>query len=551
MNDTQEQDIPVARTEVPRGLSLVWLIPLVALLAGGWLVYKSISEKGPQVTIIFDQAEGLEAGKTRLKYKEVDVGKVKKITLTDDLESVVVTAELSKAVGYHLNENTRFWIVSPRISHTGISGLSTLISGIYIAMDPADGAGSPREFKGLEAPPEIDSDTEGRQFTLRAKTLGSLDIGAPVYYRQIEVGEVTQFELEDNGTSVRISIFVEEPYQDLVHTNSRFWNASGFNVNFDTHGISANLESLTALLAGGIAFDTPLNLHTGAIAPPASVFPLYEDIDNIDDQPYQRVDFYVMHFDSSVRGLNKGAPVEFRGIKVGEVMDINLQMDHESLDVKIPVIVGLHPERIRVNGDAGSTDEVMQTLVERGLRAQLKSGNLLSGQLYIDLEFRDNVPNAEILAEGPYRVFPTIPPTLEKITRNVSDLLDKFGNMPIAEMTNDLRDTIKSLKNMFAGNSGNIDLENIPAILKNIREISEKLNQNMDPLTDQLQSSLSQLESTLASTETVISEESPLYYDIRQLIEEVSSAARSFETLTDYLERHPNALLMGKPENEP
>ncbi|HGG58342.1 MAG TPA: MCE family protein, partial [Gammaproteobacteria bacterium] len=243
-------DLPEARVATRQGISLVWLIPLVAAIAGGWLVYKALSEKGPRISVEFSHAEGIEAGKTRVKYKDVVVGKVKKVGLNADLSKVIVDIEMARFMEDHLNENTRFWIVRPRITSSGVSGLSTLISGIHIAMDPGRGDSWQRHFVGLDRAPEIDSSSRGKRFLLRASTLGSLDIGSPVYYRQIQVGEVTRYSLADDGKSVEVQIFIHQPYARLVHSNSRFWNASGFNVKLDTDGIKADLESMTALLSG-------------------------------------------------------------------------------------------------------------------------------------------------------------------------------------------------------------------------------------------------------------------------------------------------------------
>jgi paraquat-inducible protein B len=406
-------------------------------------------------------------------------------------------------------------------------------------------------YTGRDEPVPVQSDAEGKPYVLTADSLGSLDIGSGVYYRQIQVGEVTGYHLDANGRSVVINIFINAPYDALIRKNSRFWNASGFDLQLTADGVSARLQSLASLLTGGIAVDTPLNLEAGAPTEGGERFALMPDRKSIEDKPWSLTEYYVLYFDSSIRGLTVNAPVEFRGIKVGEVLDIDLQMDHRTLDVKIPVLIALHPDLITVTGEIGSTELVLETLVQRGLRAQLAPGNLLTGQLYVDLDFHDDVPEAMIVHEGPFRAFPTVPGALDKITRNITDLLDKAGEIPFVEMATDLRDTIHELKRMLASSESRQAMADLRALLANTNDLSRKLNRSVPELSQRVASTLAQLEKTLATADSTLSEDSPLVYDIRRLIDQLSSAVNSFEALTDYLERHPNALLYGKSLDTP
>jgi paraquat-inducible protein B len=551
MTDPSLDQLPEAITEEGSRFSLVWLIPILALVIGGWLVYKSYSEKGPTITISFSEAEGLEPGKTRVRYKNVDVGKVKRIELNEDLSHVEVTVELKKSIGSHLNENTQFWIVSPRINPRGISGLNTLISGIYIGMDPGEGGAALSHYNGRTEPLPIKSDAAGKPYVLTADSLGSLDIGSGIYYRQIQVGEVTGYHLDSNGRSVVINIFINAPYDQLIHENSRFWNASGFDLRLTSEGVSARLESLSALLTGGIGVDTPHNLEAGALTVGGERFALLPDHASIENKPYSLTEYYVLYFDSSIRGLHIGATVEFRGIQVGEVIDIDVQMDHRTLEVRIPVLIALHPDLITVSGDIGSPESVLETLVTRGLRAQLASGNLLTGQLFVDLDFLEEVPDAQITQSGPFRVFPTVPGAMEKLTRNATELLNKIGNVPLVEITNDLRDTIKALRGMIESPASKNAVTHLATLLDNTSSLAKKLDRAVPTLAKRIESSLTQAEKTLATADATLSEDSPLIYDIRLLIDQLSSAINSFEALTDYLERHPNALLYGKTIDTP
>ncbi len=237
-------DLPQAVVQSKKQISIVWLIPIVAILIGGWLAYKGLSEKGPMVTITFESAEGLEAGKTQVKYKDVNIGEVASIRFSEDLSRVLVTAELVKEATPFLTENTQFWVVRPRVTASGVSGLGTLFSGAYIGMDPGKEGNSARRFEGLEIPPVVTTGMPGRNFLLQANSLGSLDFGAPVYYRQIQVGQVIGYQLDASGRSLSIKIFVNAPHDKLVRNNTRFWNASGLDLKLDADGIKLNTQSL-------------------------------------------------------------------------------------------------------------------------------------------------------------------------------------------------------------------------------------------------------------------------------------------------------------------
>ena len=248
------ESLPQAVIQRKKQISIVWLVPIVAILIGGWLAYKGLTEKGPEVTISFKSAEGLEAGKTKLKYKDVEIGQVQTIRFDADLSKVLVTAELVKEAEPFLTKSTRFWVVCPRVTASGVSGLGTLFSGAYIGMDPGKEGPSTKKFEGLEEPPVVTRDMPGRNFLLRATTLGSLDIGSPVYYRQLQVGQVISYDLDKTAQSLLIKVFINAPQDELVYKNTRFWNASGFDLKLDAGGLKNNTQSLVSIMLGGIAF---------------------------------------------------------------------------------------------------------------------------------------------------------------------------------------------------------------------------------------------------------------------------------------------------------
>ncbi|MCB1777545.1 MAG: MCE family protein, partial [Candidatus Competibacteraceae bacterium] len=417
--------LPDAVLEQRSRFSLVWLIPLVALAIGAWLAYKTYSEQGPTITITFSTADGLEAGKTKLKYKNVEFGQVDHITLNEDLSQVVVTAKLVKGAERFLTETTRFWIERARVSAGQVSGLSTLFAGAYIAIDPVIEGRRADAFRGLETPPPITANTLGSRFTLRATELGSLDIGSPIYFRAIRVGQVTSYRLDDNGQGVEIKIFINAPHDRLVRADTRFWNASGLNVTLDASGVKIDTASVVSLMIGGVAFETPVSLETGQPVEPGAIFQLYPNRQSIKDGSYVRKSYWLLHFTSSVRGLTVGAPVEYRGIRIGQVIDIKLELDLDEVIARIPVLIEIESDRLRWIGNApdyGHEQEfkkfqkhLWDQLVAKGLRAQLKTGNLLTGALIVDLDVYPEAPARTINWGKSYPELPTVPTSLEEI----------------------------------------------------------------------------------------------------------------------------------------
>jgi paraquat-inducible protein B len=543
-NETEMQEIPQAVVHTRRQISIVWLVPIVAILIGGWLAYKGLSEKGPVVTISFESAEGLEAGKTKVKYKDVELGQVDTIRFNADLSRVLVTAELVKEAEPYLTDNTRFWVVRPRVTGSGVSGLGTLFSGAYIGMDPGTEGEPARDFKGLEIPPIVTTGKPGRDFLLRATTLGSLDVGSPVYYRQIQVGQVISHDLEEKGQSLKIKIFIDAPHHKLVKKNTRFWNASGFDLKLDASGLKLNTESLVSIMMGGIAFDTPTSLEAGGPAELDHVFRLYETRESIFERTYTEKLHYIMHFAGSIRGLAIGAPVEFRGIKIGQVVDIKAEFDHETLSPRITVLVETEPQRWEAIGEArGDQKKQIEMMVARGLRAQLKTGSMLTGQLYVDVDFHPDAPEAQLKFDGQYPEIPTIPAPLQIITARVNELLNKLETVPIEKIGKDLSDTLANVKNISESKELLGAVQALNETLQETRQLVQKLDSNVAPA---ISSTLDQARKTLVSVEGTLGQDSPMQHELRQAVKELGEAARAVRILTDYLERHPEALIYGK-----
>jgi paraquat-inducible protein B len=541
-------ELPEAQLVSRERLSLVWLLPILALLVGGWLAYKTLSEKGPRVTIELATASGLQANKTKVKYKDVDIGTVTDIDVTGDLTRVVVTAELRHGTEHFLTDQTRFWVERPRVTASRISGLETLLSGAYVAIDPVLGGKARRRFVGLADPPVITTDEPGTQFKLRSDSLGSLNLGSPVYYRHIQVGQVVGYELDEDGGAVTIDVFVASPHDRLVYTNTRFWNASGVDFQLGADGIRLDTESLMSVLIGGIGFDTPDTLETpGTAAPADRFFPLYASRSAAHERVYLDKQRYLLLFRGSVRGLSIGAPVLLRGIQIGQVLDIQLRFDLDNYDFFIPVLIEIEPDRIGMPGERSrilaEDPDVVDRLVAAGLRAQLKTGSLLTGQLYVELDFHKDAPQAELAKRGDYRVLPTLPTPLEAVTAQVSQILAKLEDFPIEQIGEDLSATMAGARAILDSAALKSSLVEMELTLRQLRSLGATLGDETAP---ELNATLREAQQALKDARTLIAPEAPLNAEAVRTMKELSAAARSIRVMADYLERHPEALIQGK-----
>lgn len=513
-------------------LSAVWAIPIVAALIGAWMTFKALTRNGPEVVISFLGAEGLEAGRTRIKYKDVDVGTVTAIRLQADRTRVLVKAQLTREATGLVSSNSRFWVVRARIGVSGVSGLGTLLSGAYIGMDPGQPGSAQRAFTGLETPPIVTTHQEGAVFTLRSERLGSLNIGSAVNFRQIRVGEVAGYDLDKDGKSVSISIFIHAPYHTLVSKDTRFWNTGGMDLTLDGSGVRLSSDSLVDMLLGGIAFENPVSLSAPEPAPGGFVFPLYPSHEKIYEKVYLTKQYFVMNFSESVRGLGRGAPVEFRGIRIGQVEDLKLEFHTEKLTGEIPVLIAIEPERLSVIGrESANMETILEKLVERGLRGQLKMGSLLTGSLFVDLDFYPKDPARTLQTRGRYREIPTIPTTMGAMMANLNHFLDKVQSLPLDELVTEFRSTIPALR----------------GALIQTQELAARLDKETVP---KVQATLDQARLTLGSLEKTLRADSPVQEDLRRSLDEFSKAARALKDLADTLERNPESIVWGKKKQK-
>ena len=535
MVDDTFASLPSVAVRKRRWPSPIWLLPLIALLIGLWLLYQNWYKTGPTIVVQFTNAEGIEPGKTEVRYKAVAVGKLKSLRVSDDLKYVDAEIILSRDMGKHLGSDARFWIVSPRITRSGISGLSTFFSGTYIGMSPGTNSDDQTYYMGEDRPPVIAPTEAGRRFYLLADSLGSIDIGAPIFYKQLQVGEVIDFKLLDKNAGVQLEVFIRDPYYELVRNNSRFWNASGAEFKFGANGATFRMESLTSLISGGIAFETPKAFDESPASPAQQTFVLYKNYDNTQEKQYAQRLYYVMHFQGNVRGLAVGNPVEFQGVPVGQVENIDIRLDKTSQQLKVPVLVSIQPQQFDESLTPNTADMAMRQLVDRGLRAKLDTSSLLTGQKVITLTMEKSPKSADIVKIGGYSEFPTISAALDDLPTMAADVMGS------------LQETLDGVKRIV--NSGKLDktIDSANSMLKEVEKAVKEAQKVIKQVDQEFNRSLQQLQGSLEQIDRLTARNSPTQYQLDEMMEEVTNAARSVRTLSETLERKPNSLLRGKP----
>ena len=511
----ESKSVPKKRTR----LSLVWFIPILAAVVGAWVAVTRVLSEGPKITITMKSAEGLEAGKTKIHYNGVDIGTVSTIELSLDHQHAILHAQMAPQTEAFLVDDTKFWVVRPRISGANVTGLGTLISGAYIGVEIGSSKEDRREFLALETPPVITGEV-GRFFTLKTPDLGSLDAGTPIYFRRLQVGQVASYALDQDGKNLTVRVFVQAPYDQYVNPNTRFWHASGIDVSLSASGLTVQTQSMLSILIGGIAFETAATASILPAAEENTTFTLYANRAEAFNPPPRNPQTYVLVFKDSVRGLSPGAPVEFRGIPIGEVDEVRAQVDIRTFQFSVPVTIHLDPTRLGVRVvdlSAGVDLETMRrklidALVAHGIRAQLKTGNLLTGAMYVSFDFFPGAPAATVdWSQKPVEL-PTNPGQLEATEVTVESIIKKLDKVPFQEIGVDLNKAINQLNETLVVAQGT---------LGSARGTLENASDLTGPNSVQVQ----QFSSTM---------------------QELSRAARSVRVLADYLERHPEALLQGK-----
>jgi len=562
MSDQPQPHHPraVVRSQLDRRrrLSLIWAIPIVSALIGGWLAWRTFLERGPLITISFEAASGLTAGQSHVRHKDVDMGLVERIALSKDLQRVVVTVRMNREAEPLLTDKAQFWVVKPRFFAGALSGLETLVSGSYIELQPSAAGGQPvTHFIGLETPPVLTSDVPGHTFLLTASRLGNISLGSPVFFRDLDAGEVLGWDLGNMAETVTVHAFVRAPYDQYVHDNSRFWNDSGAKVALGPNGLQLELDSLRAVLLGGIAFDTPNQGRGFAMSSENRVFPLYDSEDAADSAAFPRRLKFLAYFQGSVAGLAPDASVTLHGIKIGEVSSVGLQYDKSIDSVVAPVHFAVEPERIgELNlPSGGDLDATMRDLVRRGLRVKLDSASLLTGQKQLAMDIYPDAPADTLTKQDDTYVVPVLAGGAEDIATSAGALMAKLDAIPFQQIGDNLSKTLAGLNGLVNGPDLQQSIASLHTTLAGADTLVQHLNTATGPLPQKLPEIITELDSAakrlnalVASVQSGYGGNSDFSRDANRLLAQLTDTARSLRVLADLLTRHPEALIRGRTE---
>ena len=542
------------RRSLSARVSLVWLLPLAALLFAGLVLWRNYVERGPLVEIRFPAAGGVVAGETRVRRNDVDVGTIEAVRLAEDLNSVVLEARLDPQVTPYLDDDTRFWIVNARINTTEISGLGTLLSGAYVEVDWDAERGERRdEFDGLEQPPLTKRGTPGLRLTLNADEAGYIYVGSPVFHRQIEVGRVERRALSADARQVLFDIFVEAPYHEHVYRDTRFYGVSGVEASLDAEGATVRVESIAALFTGGIAFDNPdivdeaervrkdgarYRLHDSRRAARDSLF---DDAENGDYR-------FLAAFDGSVKGLRTDAPIEYNGLRVGRVASVTTRLPEGPGDAGGSVaVLQLQPRRLGLGDvEAEALRARLGEVVEQGLRVQLASGNLLTGSLIVKLVNEPDAPPATLdLTTEPYPSLPVVPSNVEAVTADVETLVRNLSELPLTALVASATELLQNAGRLVASP----EVGGLPAQLADSLGSIATAASRIESATAELPTMLAALTSASRNADDVLaglSPDSEIYIELSAAARELRVAARSIAAFAELLEENPNAVFTGR-----
>jgi paraquat-inducible protein B len=530
-----------------RRLSILWLVPLVALAVGATLLGRHLLRTGPEIQIELRTAEGLESGRTVVRFREVVVGRVTQIVLTKDRQRVLASVTLDRSVSELAVQDSRFWVVRPRVGTAGVSGLNTLLSGAYIAADAGESDERRTHFVALESEPVPLRGEPGRSFVLSADDLGSLEVGSPVYYRRARVGRVVGYTLDPLRDRLDVRVFIESPYEPLVTGNSRFWNASGVDVSVDANGVNVNAQSIASVIGGGIAFASPSGSAAATqVADEGQRFVLFDNEQKALAPPDGGPVRLRMLFDRSVRGLVAGAPVDLLGLELGTVRQIALPYDVRSGHFAVEVTVEVFPMRLAsFASDAGPEvvpdKRLLKRLVDNGLRAQLRTGNLLTGQLYVALDFVPKASSATIDIDAPLPTLPTVPGTLSDLQQQLADVIERIGKVPFDRIAGQLQDTLAGAE---------VATKSLTRTLESARGAIEQLSPEASAALGDVRRTLASAQSSLEGLERHVARPgAPLQRHANDALVELRRAAQALRVLSEYLQRHPQALLRGRADD--
>ncbi|SLN60913.1 Paraquat-inducible protein B [Roseivivax jejudonensis] len=522
-------------------VSIIWLIPIAALVIALAAAYNNYAGQGPLIEVAFENAAGITADETELRYRDIGVGLVEEVGFDDNLEQVVVSIRVEQEMAEYIDEDARFWVVRPEVSARGVSGLDTVLSGVYVqgAWDNTPGAFR-SDFDGLASAPLIGSGDEGTEFVITSPE--SLPTSkTPIIYKGVEVGMVDAAEIDANGAAVRADAVIYADYADLVTTQTRFWDISGFSFSLGASGARLNFTSFASLISGGVTFET-----LGSGGQPIESGAEYE---LFPDEDTARDDFLVegdgeavdvtMVFEENIAGLSAGAAIELGGLRVGEVASLTGLVDPERFgddEVRLLVTARLNPGRfgLEEGADQETLFDYLENRIDNGLRARLTNASILTGGLKIELADVDTPPPGTLDSDAdPYPQLPTAAANITDVTATAQGALQRVADLPIEEVMQSAID----LMNQTTALIGSDDLQESPSELRGILAAVRGLTESdeVQGIPEQVSALIAQLQGTTDTLNGVVEriEEQDTVGELTAAISTLGTAAEELPTLLE------------------
>lgn len=541
----QPKTAPSVPPEIRRAQrwNIVWVVPLVALLLGAWMLFRHFTSAGPIAHVSFETAEQISAAKTEVRCRSVKVGMVRSVALSDDLKSVMVDIEIDSNAQHLLRKGTRFWVVKVRFSGANVTGISTVLEGAYIELDPGpDGAEPESSFVGLETPPATNLNVPGRRIVLTADEAGLLSAGSAIYFRGFEVGRIEGRTLSPDGTRVSYNAFIQQEYSHHVVENTRFWNTSGIDISAGADGFKVKTPSLQAMVSGGVAFGVPDGDAPGKPVADGTSFTLHRDEDDAKNVNFNPTLKLLLLFDQSVRGLSKRAAVEFRGIIIGRVSEISFDLNKAPGDPRIPVLIDIDPclmcPSTDQKPDAAMGEEFVKSAVAKGMRAALKTSNLITGALYVDLDYYVDADPAQIGKLGDHITVPTVSSGFAQLEAKITAFIDKYQAVDVDGTVNQIKAAAKEAETLLAESRTAID--DIKATVAAARRTME------DPEFKNLPADLRKAVASLDKAVESVGPDGAVQGDLLRTLDELRASLRAIKGVSDTVNEHPNSLLFGR-----
>ena len=528
-------------------ISAIWIIPLIALLVGIWMLYQYQANEGPTIYIKMPHAEGIIAGKTEIKVRSVKIGQIDAIRLSDSQDSVIARAQIDKNYNELLTDDAKIWVVKPRIDETGISGMSTLLSGVYLEFSPGESKKLKERFVLQDEPALIGKDVKGGRFQLLSYNAEVLEVSTGIFFKNYKIGQIETATFDWKNQAMKYGIFINEPYQNLITLNSIFWVNAGIEIDLSADGINISTGSLSKLLKGGISVGLPEQQAPGDLAQDGHNFSLSQSYKEALEERFYDFDYYIIDFEQSIRGLRPGAPVEYRGTRIGTVVEapanviVNGKPAHfKNHNTAVPVLIKI--EYGRLYHDSAAAKEFWQSSltgwIKNGMRASLKPGNLLTGAVYVDFDIYPDAPKAHLAKLAQYDVFPSISSGITVLADQVSDVLNKVNDLKIEDSLAQMQATFsdyQALANEMRALLSQKDTQNLPG----------DFNRNFDKMTksmEQFEVTMRQFDKTMASYQAG----SDFHHQLQQTLLEFKRLSEEIQPLTRGLNEQPNMFIFDK-----